>query len=125
MLLLQWEYGEMQCFSGKNTEGLPKPSSNWLPETINVLLFIKRQNFYAKHLYFLSIISRMGVTVHIFNPFNIHHHTLHHQTASSKVTAKSYIIPQTAELRQAEHFVRLLTSTCCNIFICNRIKEIF
>jgi hypothetical protein len=41
MLLLQWEQGEMQCFSGKDTEGLPKISSNWITKTINILLFKK------------------------------------------------------------------------------------
>jgi hypothetical protein len=29
------------------------------------------------------------------------------------------------DFRRAEHFAGLLTSTCCNIFICNRISEIF
>jgi hypothetical protein len=54
------------------------------------------------------------------------YYTQCHQITSFKVTAKSYnVVTQTAELRRVEHFVGLLTPTCCNIFIFNRINEVF
>jgi hypothetical protein len=51
-------------------------------------------------------------------------YTRSHQIASFKVMANN-TATRTAELRQAEHFAGLLTSTCCNIFVCTRINEIF
>jgi hypothetical protein len=54
------------------------------------------------------------------------HYTLRHQNTSFKVAAKSYnVATRTAELKQVGRFAGLLTSTCCNIFICNRINEMF
>jgi hypothetical protein len=39
---------------------------------------------------------------------------------------KSYnVATLTAELRRVEPFAGLLTSKCCDIFICNTINEIF
>jgi hypothetical protein len=53
-------------------------------------------------------------------------YTPRHQNTSFKVTAKSYnVATRTAELRQVGRFAGLLTSACCNIFICFQISELF
>jgi hypothetical protein len=57
---------------------------------------------------------------------NVEIYTPRHQNTSFKVAAKSYnVATRTAELKQVGRFTGLLTSTCCNIFICNRINEMF
>jgi hypothetical protein len=53
------------------------------------------------------------------------HNTRRHQVISFKITPIYNVATRTAELTRLERFEGLLTSNRCNIFICNRINEMF